>query len=120
MKTALYVKTLHFRLERDNGLLIRGMVTNRAGFGSAPVRITVELRDARGTVAGRAAAVVPAIEKYGTYSFEARCRTKQDCFFTAACSLEKLRDVDYSDFDFSTQSWSRNAGNCSQSSGRKS
>jgi len=95
------------------------MLTNRAEFETEPLRLTVTLYDAKNVMAGRASALVPALKPFGTVSVEAKCRLREECFFTVSCRLEKLRDVDYSEFDFLTHSWNKTTGGRDQFSGRK-
>lgn len=106
LNTPLYLKTLHCRLEKDNQVAVRGMVTNRAGFPAPPCRLSISAHDRQDRVVARANVPLPAILPYETAPFEARLRLREESFFTVQCRLEKIKDVDYSDFNFSLHAWS--------------
>ena len=105
MKTPLYVKAVHFRPEKDNRLVMRGMVTNCEDFPVPAARLCVSLNDSRDRLVGRVALALPEIPPYATVPFEGLFRLRDMSFFTAQFRLEKLQGVDYSDFNFSAHKW---------------
>jgi hypothetical protein len=105
METPLYVKSIGFRMEPDNRLDIRGLVTNRAQFTVPRIRLFISLHDASRNVIGRAAPELPAVGPCETVAFESGTRLRDMAFFTVQFRLEKLHDVDYSDFDFALHKW---------------
>jgi hypothetical protein len=110
MKTPLYMKALHFRIGKDNHLVLRGMVTNRADFAVPPARIFVSLHDSQDKMISRGGAALPAVPPWRTTPFEIKYALRDAAFFTVRSRLEKLQDVDYIDFNFALQSWLRAGG----------
>lgn len=112
VETPLYVKSIGFRLEPDNRLDIQGLVCNRAGTSVPPLRLYISLHDRQNLMIGRVGASLPQIGPLETRAFEAATRLRAMAFFTVQFRLEKLQDVDYSDFDFALHQWGtrRNTG----------
>jgi hypothetical protein len=105
LKTPLYVKTLHFKLEKDDSLTVRGMVTNRADFPAPPMRLSISLYDREDKMIARAGTSLPVMLPFKTENFELKFRPKDAAFFTVQFRLEKIKDVDYSDFNFAMHTW---------------
>ena len=106
MNTPLYMKSLHVSLEADNRVVIRGHVTNSATFPAPRMRLYISLHEPRGDVmVGRVGVDLPGVAPYQTHAFEAATRLRDPGLFTVRSRLEKMQDVDYSDFDFAMHEW---------------